>query len=1060
MTAIKHIRYWLPVAIAALLLSVAGCKSSSSNGDNGPPGEIRPAITSLSRSAANIGDQVLISGLNFGDTQSGGTARLNGLDFTINSWTDTVIDATVAAGMTSGIVVVTRDGLESQSGPEAQLFIPSAPPGTPIISALNPDFGHRGEDTIQISGINFGNSPSTDKVYFTQQTAVSQAEGLVQAQVVTIDVGGTPVPQWTNSSIEVWVPATAASGNVFVEVGGVMSNGMHFEALPPQTIADPPSITGVTPGNGPVGTAITITGANFGHIQGGSVAELVSQADSTSVMLNIQLWTNTEINAVIPPGAQTGNIKITTSAGFAQSDLFVVANAPQITGVSPSQIQIGKAFTVYGNYFGYTKGAGTLKVGSTTVATDTWNDGLITVSALPSLNYSDPQAIPVTVTSDNGLISNIVIVSKLSTISGLVTVNPSAGQRDDVNNTGGTPFNFDVTVFGGVGPFEFTLVPDVSNSSVTGTPTTSLPVSYVYPYDAAAPDQEEIETQMLIRDNGTGDEAVVSGPTLLIVRYGIPVVTAVELGKYNRTKMAPNDWCYDTLDDSYFDFTFLGNETYFTSNKTDIMDQGNPVQAYIRNEESFLNPNSTARPYGHRYRGSTGSEQVVRGLNFGATTGQLFMNSTNGANRTEITAIKSWTDNEIRFDIPADVPKDLSGKLEVVPSGVGKIATSIQNLIVSPWVNNILPADGVTPDINGNLTLTGFDFSVPQVPNVTGPNAYLVWWVRAKYTDPFTGTPNTTGLVPLVHPVPVTVAGQTITFNMGDIGTVVPLDVEVRNAAGTAGQVVAADSLVTGPTTYFCFLWTGALSNEQGALIANSGVFSEGYTITIKGSLSNQTPNAVLTANPTSGAASLTVNFDASGSSDPDGSITNYKWDFDGNGDYTNLAEEVAQEGSATATYTYAANGTYNARVQVVDDGSPGLTDIASQTINVGGGGGNLTVSGSVWELFANWDGGLGGVPAPEQPEAGVIVIARDASDVLIGTSAPTDANGRWSITGLDPYPGGMKVLVDPAQGLDIAFPINADHSFFILLDADKDLDLPAPGTHFLDKNGFLIDGM
>jgi PKD repeat protein len=44
----------------------------------------------------------------------------------------------------------------------------------------------------------------------------------------------------------------------------------------------------------------------------------------------------------------------------------------------------------------------------------------------------------------------------------------------------------------------------------------------------------------------------------------------------------------------------------------------------------------------------------------------------------------------------------------------------------------------------------------------------------------------------------------------------------------------------------------------------------------------NQPPIAVATANPTNGAAPLTVAFDGTASSDPDGDALTYAWDLDG----------------------------------------------------------------------------------------------------------------------------------------------------------------------------------
>ncbi|HEX6025779.1 MAG TPA: PKD domain-containing protein, partial [Solirubrobacter sp.] len=56
----------------------------------------------------------------------------------------------------------------------------------------------------------------------------------------------------------------------------------------------------------------------------------------------------------------------------------------------------------------------------------------------------------------------------------------------------------------------------------------------------------------------------------------------------------------------------------------------------------------------------------------------------------------------------------------------------------------------------------------------------------------------------------------------------------------------------------------------------------------------------------------LTVRFDASGSTDPDGGLVAYRWDF-GDG---------ATGTGVNATHTYAAEGTYTARLTVEDDGS------------------------------------------------------------------------------------------------------------------------------------------
>jgi glucose/arabinose dehydrogenase len=83
----------------------------------------------------------------------------------------------------------------------------------------------------------------------------------------------------------------------------------------------------------------------------------------------------------------------------------------------------------------------------------------------------------------------------------------------------------------------------------------------------------------------------------------------------------------------------------------------------------------------------------------------------------------------------------------------------------------------------------------------------------------------------------------------------------------------------------------------------------------------NQPPVAVATGSPTSGAVPLTVNFNGSGSSDPDGSIASYAWDLDGDGQYD---DSTAQ--NPPRTYTTA--GTYVVRLRVTDNlGAPDVSD-------------------------------------------------------------------------------------------------------------------------------------
>ena len=89
----------------------------------------------------------------------------------------------------------------------------------------------------------------------------------------------------------------------------------------------------------------------------------------------------------------------------------------------------------------------------------------------------------------------------------------------------------------------------------------------------------------------------------------------------------------------------------------------------------------------------------------------------------------------------------------------------------------------------------------------------------------------------------------------------------------------------------------------------------------------NQSPIAVFTANPTAGNSPLPVSFDASTSSDPDGTIASYSWAF---GDATFGS-------GVTVSHSYTGGGNFNATLTVTDN--LGATATSTQTISVVGDG-------------------------------------------------------------------------------------------------------------------------
>src|SRR5438093_5367812 len=103
----------------------------------------------------------------------------------------------------------------------------------------------------------------------------------------------------------------------------------------------------------------------------------------------------------------------------------------------------------------------------------------------------------------------------------------------------------------------------------------------------------------------------------------------------------------------------------------------------------------------------------------------------------------------------------------------------------------------------------------------------------------------------------------------------------------------------------------------------NGGTAFSSKSIAI-GTPGNQPPIALFTFTPTNPTTGQPINFDASASRDPDGSITAYSWNF---------GDALTGSGVTTA-HTYGSPGTYNVALNVIDNG--GATSSVTHTVTVG----------------------------------------------------------------------------------------------------------------------------
>ena len=243
-----------------------------------------PTITSISPVAGQVGTVVTISGGGFGT--SGGTVTFNGVNGVPTSWGDEAISVPVPAGASTGPVVVTN----SQGTSNSYVFTV----GTGI-SGITPTIGSVGTSVV-ISGTGFG---------ATQGSSVVTFDG----------VAATPT-SWSDSSIAVPVPAGAETGNVAVQTNGMSAVGPVFALTP--------SIASLSPSSGPIGTIVTIAGANFGAIQSNSTVAFGSTIGSPTQ------WSQNTIVIPVPVGTVSGSVVVTVGGQSSNGVPFTVGST--VTG--------------------------------------------------------------------------------------------------------------------------------------------------------------------------------------------------------------------------------------------------------------------------------------------------------------------------------------------------------------------------------------------------------------------------------------------------------------------------------------------------------------------------------------------------------------------------------------------------------------------------------------------------------------------------------------------------------------------------------------------------------
>lgn len=393
--------------------------------------KVLPAIVDVSPSSGFVGTTVTITGTTFTGLVS---LRFGAAAAGVVSATDSEVVVTVPAGATSGPVALTTGAGTAASATPFEVIRP------PTVTSFTPTAAPAGTD-VTIDGDSVGS-----------------------ATVVTFNgLDASAVSRVSSSRIKARVPLLATTGSISItNPAGSVVTAAIFRVTP--------KISGFDPSIGAAGTSVTISGSGFVGTPTVRFGGMVGS--STPVSL-------TSVVALVPPGAPTGFVTVTTTEGVGNSSTkFTVIVAPTLTTFTPASGAAGTAVLLSGTNLTSTS---TVRFNGVNASTMSPN-----VSVTTALRATVPMGATtgrITVVNAAGTVTSASDFHVLPTITGFTPDEGAAGTLVTITGNalnGATGVRFgaaDATLVGGNATQVVAIVP--------GTATTG-PITVITPEGSTA----------------------------------------------------------------------------------------------------------------------------------------------------------------------------------------------------------------------------------------------------------------------------------------------------------------------------------------------------------------------------------------------------------------------------------------------------------------------------------------------------------------------------------------------------------------------------------------------
>jgi len=307
----------------AITVTVGGNIATSSSSFTVIPASA-PTIASFAPTAANVGNSVIITGTNYSPTPANDSVKFGGISAAVTAATTTQLTVTVPPGASSGAISVTVGGLTAYSGGNFTVV--------PVITGFSPSIGPVGTVvTINCAYVQGAGSPVAPAVTFNG----------ISSAAVSSTLTSSPTANPTTYQVTAVVPPSATTGSIKLTwMGTTITSASNFTIGTSPT--PPPTITTFSPGSGPVGTPVTITGTNYSTTLANNTVKF------NGLVATVTAATATQLQTTVPVNATTGPITVTVGGLSGISATNFVVTVPQTITFSPTSGAIGSAVTITG----------------------------------------------------------------------------------------------------------------------------------------------------------------------------------------------------------------------------------------------------------------------------------------------------------------------------------------------------------------------------------------------------------------------------------------------------------------------------------------------------------------------------------------------------------------------------------------------------------------------------------------------------------------------------------------------------------------------------------------